>query len=212
MKMVRSTHTIITLIIAGILSVLFMVGYTNLINPNEKQALKYDQQREDDFEKLKTAIQGYHTKKSKLPETLEDLQEEYERNSDDKDSLDSLGGLLSYQSIPQRDPYSNRPYTLKVENSSSTKYQLCTKFFKENKGDDEAVDKGSSKSIKHGSGEQCIDGEVKKKASTKSFTPSMYQYNSRSNSGLSDEEEQQMLDELEQKLNKSTSGGESTYN
>lgn len=206
MKMVRSTHTIITLIIAGILSALFMVGYANLINPNEKQALKYDQQREDDFEKLKTAIQGYHTKKSKLPETLEDLQEEYERSSENKDSLDSLSGLLSSRSIPQRDPYSNRPYTLKVENSSSTKYQLCTKFFKENKGDDEAVDKGSSKDIKHGSGEQCVDGEVKKKASTKSSTPSVYQYNSRSNSELSDEEEQQMLDELEQQMNKSTSG------
>lgn len=177
MKMPRSTHTIITLVIAGILSVLFMIGYLNLINPNDRQALKYDQQRESDFAKLKTAIQDYYTKKDQLPDTLETLKEEIDRDADSRTStsMKALDNLLTYRALPQRDPYSNRPYEYKVEGVSATKYQLCTGFFKENKGDDSAVDKGSSREVKHGSGNQCIDFEVKNKEIRSFPKPNYYQ-------------------------------------
>ncbi|MDQ5944391.1 MAG: hypothetical protein QG658_458 [Patescibacteria group bacterium] len=213
MKMPRSTHTIITLIIAAILSGLFAIGYFNMINPNDKQALKYDQQREDDFEKLSTVIQSYYTKKDKLPDSLEALKEEVERDAEARstDSLDALTGLLAYQSVPQRDPYSNRPYTYKFENSSSTKYQLCTNFFKENKGDDDAVDKGSSETVKHGSGDQCVDFEVKKKTTrtNNSYSPSIQ--NAPRYDDLTAEEQQQLLDDLEAESQQNNSGS-STQN
>jgi len=211
MKMPRSTHTIITLIIAALLSGLFAIGYFSLVNPNDKQALKYDQQREDDFEKLQTGIQSYYTKKDKLPESLEALKEEVERDADARsgDSLDALTGLLAYQSVPQRDPYSNRPYTYKFENASATKYQLCTNFFKENKGDDDAVDKGSSATVKHGSGDQCVDFEVKKKTIR---TNNNYYSSPRSTDDLSVEEQQQLLDDLDAQLEAEKKNSSSTQN
>lgn len=215
MKMPRSTHTIITLVIAFILSLLFVIGYLNLVNPNDKQALKYDQQRESDFKKLKAVVQSYYTKKEKLPDSLEALKEEIERDAEfrsSSDSLDALSGLLAYQSVPQRDPYSNRPYTYKFENSSSTKYQLCTKFFKENKGDEDAVDKGGSSEIKHGSGDQCVDFEVKKKT-TRMNSGSKY-YTPRTDSELSEEEQQKLIDELNSKYEsrQNSSGSNDTQN
>lgn len=215
MKMPRSTHTIITLIIAALLSGLFTIGYFNMINPNDKQALKYDQQREADFEKLKTGIQSYYTKKDKLPESLEALKEEVERDAEARssDGLDALTGLLAYQSVPQRDPYSNRPYGYKFENASSTKYQLCTNFFKENEGDEDAVDKGSSADVKHGSGDQCIDFEVKKKTTrtNRTFSPSI-QSVPRTNDELTAEEQQQLLDDLNAQLEAERNNSSSTQN
>lgn len=196
MKLPHSTHTVITLIIALLLSVLFIFGYLSMVNPNDKQALKYDQQREEDFEKLKKSIQGYYTKKDKMPESLEALKEEVERDTEAKstDSLDALTGLLAYKSVPSRDPYSNRPYSYKIENTTSTKYQLCTQFFKENKGDDESVDKGGSAVVKHGTGNQCIDFEVKKKT-IRTYSPS-FQTAPYSRDGLTEEDKQQLIDEL----------------
>lgn len=171
MKMMRSTHTLITFVIAAILSTLFLVGYFILTTPNDKQALKYDQKRESDFAKLKTTIKAYRDEKDQLPESLDTLKEEVDRQREASSSgLDALGAILSYGAIPLRDPYSNRPYTYKYENRDSEKFQLCAKFFKENKGEEGDVKKGSSSEVKHGSGDQCVDFEAKKKKSTKDYS------------------------------------------
>jgi hypothetical protein len=198
MKMIRSTHTLITIIIAAILSVIFLVSYFILITPNDKQALKYDQERERDFSSIVKVIKAYREEKNNLPESLDSLKEEAERKMAEYgsggDGFDSLSSFIALQSFPLRDPYSNRPYTYKYENRDSEKFQLCTKFFKENKGEEDDVKKGSSSEVKHGSGEQCVDFEAKKKKTHDSYKYSVPQTDDELDE-MTDEEYQQYLED-----------------
>lgn len=223
MKSIRSTHTIITILIAVILSALFMVSFPILITPNDKQALEYDQKRENDFKSLDILIKNYYAKKEKLPESLGALSED---TSEDKLSLSTYHkpkifnvNPLDYLTMPiisiqknlettgkmiNVDPYLNRPYTYKFENSSSTKYQLCTKFFKENKGEEDDVKRGSSSEVKHGSGEQCVDFKVSKKKTSEEWSAEVERLKDRYDSG--DISEKEFTAEYKEIVKSATSG------
>ena len=86
---------------------------------------------------------------------------------------------------------------------------MCTNFFKENKGDDDAVDKGSSATVKHASGDQCVDFEVKKKTIR---TNNNYYSSPRSSDDLTTEEQQQLLDDLDAQLEAEKKNSSSTQN
>lgn len=199
MKMIRSTHTLITIVIATMLSVLFVISYFILITPNDKQALKYDQERERDFSTIAKVVKSYREEKNNLPESLDRLKEEAERKMSEYnsggDGLDSLTSFIAMQSFPLRDPYSNRPYTYKYENRDSEKFQLCTDFFKENKGEEDDVKRGSSSEVKHGSGDQCVDFEAKKKKTIKDYSRYSVPQTDDELDQMTDEEYQQYLED-----------------
>ncbi len=165
----KSTHTLITLIIAAVLSVLFGIGFMIMITPNEKQAKLYDEQRESDFVKISAAIQSYKDAKAELPKTLKTLSEA-KLESSSSTGVSVLDGLLSsFASLTVRDPQTNQYYGYTYENQQGEKYKLCANFATDtnDKGDEEtsSSSRSSSKtSVKHGKGKNvCVEYTAKKK-------------------------------------------------
>lgn len=185
MKSFRSTHTIITLVIAGLLVGLFAVGYGNLVEPNTKQAEKYDAERRGHFADISRTIQSYYIDKNRLPDNLPELQDWYylKKQSDSASTdLGILGSLLDIGSgITLRDPYSNKPYEYKVQNTSGDTYQLCTTFFKDYKLDENKAKNSSSNDVvlMHDKGNYCVELKVKKKVNSTNSSS-----NSSSSSGV----------------------------
>lgn len=161
----KSTHTLITLIIASMLSVLFGIGYFNLITPNENQAKLYDKQRESDFSKISDAIQTYQSTNDELPESLKALSEAKKSGSSAGGSaLDSI--LVSFSALGVRDPQTNARYTYSYDDQKKAKYKLCADFATDNK-DDKSDGNGSkyydqtTSTVKHGKGKNvCVDFSV----------------------------------------------------
>ncbi len=192
----KSTHTLVTLIIAAILSVLFGVGFMYMVTPNEKQAKLYDQQREADFVKISTAIQGYRDAKNELPKTLKTLSEAKldAESSTGVSALDSL--LSSFASLTVRDPQTNKYYGYSFENQQGEKYKLCADFATDTNGKaDEEISTGSSNrytkattTVKHSKGKNvCVEytAKDKSKAASKTYSSDGNSYSTNNGSSNS---------------------------
>lgn len=177
----KSTHTLITLIIAGILSVLFGIGYVNLVTPNDKQAKLYDQQRESDIVKISEAIQSYRDAKDELPKTLKTLSET-KVSSDSSTGVSALDSIISaFSSLTVRDPQTNTFYGYSYENQQGEKYKLCADFATDtnDKGDSDSNSSSSKTAVtlKHNKGKNvCIDYTAVKKQKTdsRSYSSDLY--------------------------------------
>ncbi len=201
----KQTHTLITIVISVILTVLFGFGYVIMITPNDKQAKIYDRQRESDFQRIHSGIVTYFNSNNKLPETLLTLNREKNGSNGSEADGGVLGSILSsFSGIAIRDPQTNKEYAYKYDNQSSREYQLCTKFAKANEeGDKEVATSTSSSSsryssttiqqVKHGAGEQCVKFTVPEKKRT--YTPD-YQ----NSDELTEEDQQRMLQDLRDQL------------
>lgn len=171
----KQTHTLITIVIAVILTVLFGFGYVIMITPNDKQAKIYDRQRESDFQRIHSGIVTYYNSNNKLPETLLTLNREKNGSTGSETDGGVLGSILSsFAGIAIRDPQTNKEYAYKYENQSSRDYQLCAKFAKANEEVDKEVAASTSSSssryssttiqqVKHGAGDQCVKFTVPEK-------------------------------------------------
>ncbi|MCC7543160.1 hypothetical protein IT415_00390 [bacterium] len=203
----KQYHTLITLIIAGLLTILFVVGYGIMVTPNDKQAKLYDQQREKDFTKLKSSIQTYYTSKRELPKTLVSLTQEDGSGGSDLSGNAFLDGLLgSFAGLSIRDPQTNKEYEYKYDNQSSKEYQLCAKFAKSNEEGDKKIKPTPTPSylrkttqsivVKHGAGDQCIKFTISEQKTDDDYIPFIQTAPRSDDAELSPEEEQRLSQEL----------------
>lgn len=172
----KQKHTLITLILAAVLTVLFGIGYSILIIPNEKQAKKYDTNRERQFASISAEITKYQASKKELPKSLSTLADEVVSNSgssstESSNILDSFVSSISGSMI--RDPQTNKPFGYEYDSQDSKEYKLCVQFAYSNEGDKEVSSTSSlnapSTSVSHGKGQQCVTFKIKEQTKTKSL-------------------------------------------
>jgi len=167
----KQTHTLITLIIAVVLSVLFAIGYGIMVSPNEKQAKKYDEERAASFQKIETAMGSYKAKNKSLPKTLQVLVDEKLTSGTDSTGNGLLDSFLSaFASLSIRDPQTNKPYEYKFGDAKSDDFELCANFAYANEPVDKEItttkaadgianiyyQPAKPKVVTHGKGEQCV--------------------------------------------------------
>ncbi len=127
----RALAVVLVIVVgAAVASGIVIIG-----SPSEERTRRLDTRRVEDLQRIAGAVEVYHQRHQRVPESLEELSKE--------------PGLSSIA----RDPVTGRPYAYRIFNANS--YELCGSF------DRETADLRSANFWSHGSGTQCFTLNIK---------------------------------------------------